>query len=1661
MFEMIKNQQSGLRRCLSAFLAFVLLFTSFAPVGAVTAFTHGGGIDELLNEESVEETTEVNYGYEVDGLELMVDLVPLAATNGGGLNHLYGTGLGAPTLVRDSASALGANVASNLTEVQAIAGNQTDVRLVAYVGEAFAGGSTGTAVFLELSNDQAVGVWTRNHANNNVDRLAVGMASRTNFTNNIDNNRGASIGEGVGGIFWSTSSSTAANIDTFAGFTRTAVNTTPLRYTIDVNISPDGSGRVAVGFGAATPRYATLPAGTFPAGTHVTGFHVIQNQPITISAWGIYEIPSLDGDMGGTEPGDNGNGDEPVEPETAPKIAPEVRAGIGASGTVTLSWGAVSGATEYVINGGGLVDYVTTELSRTVTGLTDDIPYTFTIFARNTYGDGPVGTITATPVDMPLTATGGAWLESAYAYWTGVPGASYNIYVRENDGAWSWVNNPAQPVVGQSTWTNDHSPLARVVNPITNQWRVDVPGLRAGVAHEIRIVEDGSGREVVLTGLTPEAFDRQGFAFDPTSPWGTTTGAHNADGTLRNDAIVIYVTAENVNNFTTPWGTTGIGGAAGLFHENNARNRTGANAGRMIDAVPVAIRFIGTVPTPATVRTGNMIRVGRSANFTFEGVGHDARLLRWGLNINSSNVIIRNLTFEGYPDDAINLEGWGGTTGQWPTIGNGLLAPESGTGNRVSTNIWITQNTFIDNNSGDGAIDASNHSSYFTMSWNRVYDGGRLTNLGSTQNNIRFRASVHNNFVSNNESRVPRVRWGQVHFYNNVIDGANIYAIGAGHHASVIAEGNYFVRANRPMIISNQGASLDGGSNTLTGDYPGYLITTLTGPTIHAGNPRGTNAIFNLAASLMPNEFANITTFNPTLDQGLPAPTNPRNAQPFQYFNPSAMTMPVNVTTARVALDTVPINAGAMPIVERPASIIPNVPITAPTPTLPIARLDNGVIRIEWMPVVGVERFYIRHNGVVVGNVSGTQNYFEFSLPSAAGGLTRITSFVNEYHLFQIQSRNENGLSAWSAEITIEGFDFPVVDIENDLGTTVPEQGGPTNGGGLNHLYGTGLGAPVLNRTAGLSQGANIAANLTEVQAITGEQTDIRLVAYVGGQGFTTANVGSIFLQLSNGQAIGVIHRNHAENDLDRLSVGLAPRGHFTQNVNDARLEEIGTGNGGIFSSRHDTLPTATGNAAQIDAFGGFGRTGFNTTAIRYTIDVNIASDGGGRITVGFGAAEPRYVEIPAGTFPAGTRITGFHAHQNTPMKITAWGIYEIANLDGDVASQTDTFVVPYIIAAESISGDTPINGYWTNGFFTAVGTDNNGRWRAGQGGGVFETGQNGAGHVEFTTTGVSTVTFYASSTGGGNWSALTLWNGASEAQVEVTGRHTVVDGGNTGTNFTFENLPAGTWRVVSNGAQYIALDTNSPAVTAPANVNRGARIHRITVTQTFGELPTMNQAEYPTSLVATSNLDGRVPLTWSHVVNATRHEFRYRPVGGVWSNWATTSARDSHTVTGLTNGTTFEFQVRGHDGTNASELSAIITATPVSLPLLQITGISAGATHSFGEVAHDFTVSDFTPLSITITNNGTAPALNTVVTLGGTSFVLTGDTEQSSLASGASMVFEVAPRLLLVAGLHTDVVTISANGLANTTFNVNFNVTPQAINAEWEIGRASCRERV
>ncbi|MDA2811032.1 hypothetical protein O4J56_10325 [Nocardiopsis sp. RSe5-2] len=194
------------------------------------------------------------------------------------------------------------------------------------------------------------------------------------------------------------------------------------------------------------------------------------------------------------------------------------------------------------------------------------------------------------------------------------------------------------------------------------------------------------------------------------------------------------------------------------------------------------------------------------SNTTIVGVG-DASLTGGGILLESvENVIVRNLAvhdaYDCFPE-------WRGE--DWDAEYDNIEVSRS-------RHVWLDHLTLTDGETRDhelervygaqvdrhdGMIDVIRGSDLVTVSWN-VLDGHDKTMLiGNTDSNShgdrgRLRVTVHHNHFTGLTQRVPRVRYGQVHVYNNHYthgsgsDYAYQYSWGAGVESGIYAQNNSF-----------------------------------------------------------------------------------------------------------------------------------------------------------------------------------------------------------------------------------------------------------------------------------------------------------------------------------------------------------------------------------------------------------------------------------------------------------------------------------------------------------------------------------------------------------------------------------------------------------------------------------------------------------------------------------------------------------------------------------------------------------------------------------------------------------------------------------------------------------------------------------------------------
>lgn len=499
------------------------------------------------------------------------------------------------------------------------------------------------------------------------------------------------------------------------------------------------------------------------------------------------------------------------EENTVPS-APAISARAG-DGKAIIAWNEVPNATNYIlyVNGDTNGINVGNATSYTLTGLTNGVEYSFTVKAQNEVGlsavSNEVKAIPSKTTNDDFSITGGIWFESLFVNWNDYPSASsYNVYYKKASAS-------------DSSYVKVDSELVRKDNVIGG-YRADILGLLGDTTYTVKVVPVVNNNEVSASqtiDLTTKPYDRDGFAFDPNSPYGQTTGGYEQDGTVAKTTPIIYVTNENVN--TGPFvidGTT-YNSLGEIFPAGRKSPVTGKLVIRFIGQIGDVEDGVTTTDCGVDGLTSEVsLDVKETTDKTFEGVGNDASFKGFGITSNkSSNIVIRNLSFNWFYEDAVSLKG-------------------------PSTNNWVTNNTFNigqdrggDKSKGDGSTDTKDATTYFTISYNHYIKSAKCSLAGATTSEGFHVGTYHHNWYDHSSSRHPRVRAGSIHVYNNFFDNNSTYGSAAGHKSSLLIQNNYYENVKRPMIISQQGHALSSftgtgnlggsGSNTLSSDGGGAI----------------------------------------------------------------------------------------------------------------------------------------------------------------------------------------------------------------------------------------------------------------------------------------------------------------------------------------------------------------------------------------------------------------------------------------------------------------------------------------------------------------------------------------------------------------------------------------------------------------------------------------------------------------------------------------------------------------------------------------------------------------------------------------------------------------------------------------------------------------------
>jgi len=247
--------------------------------------------------------------------------------------------------------------------------------------------------------------------------------------------------------------------------------------------------------------------------------------------------------------------------------------------------------------------------------------------------------------------------------------------------------------------------------------------------------------------------------------------------------------------------------------------------------------YLGS-PNPYVVTVSGLIQgadsVDVTSNKTLLGIGSEAHLQGIELSLSGSrNVIIRNMAVShviadgaGTANDAIVLTG--------------------------AMNVWIDHcELFSDMTHGkdyyDGLVEIKNGAAFVTVSNCNIHDHYKVSLISSGDEQVGdtvIRATYHHNYFHNVGSRLPSIRFGKAHVFNNyyasVPDGSGV---NSRMGAVVRVEGNFFQGVENPICFLDSAKTgyWDIGAGNMfascTGSQPTTSTGTLTPPYAYTLDP--------------------------------------------------------------------------------------------------------------------------------------------------------------------------------------------------------------------------------------------------------------------------------------------------------------------------------------------------------------------------------------------------------------------------------------------------------------------------------------------------------------------------------------------------------------------------------------------------------------------------------------------------------------------------------------------------------------------------------------------------------------------------------------------------------------------------------------------------------
>ncbi|WP_231506179.1 fibronectin type III domain-containing protein [Paenibacillus sp. UNC451MF] len=527
--------------------------------------------------------------------------------------------------------------------------------------------------------------------------------------------------------------------------------------------------------------------------------------------------------------------------------APAQPSGVTAApenGQVSLSWNAVTGAESYIVkygtvSGGPYTDIAgVTANAYTIKGLTNNKAYFFVVAAVNEVGQsGNSVEVTAVPVQSPP------------------PSAPAGLKATAGQGQvtlfWNAVNGAASYNVKRST---DGSSFTTIASGVTTNSYVNT-GLTNNTQYYYAVTAVNSNGESVPSAsvtATPvesppvEQYNLTGFS------------SGNTGGGSIPETDAKYIKVYNALDFAKAINRKNGYKVVEIMNDLNLGwNEIPAEAKTAAGSLFVA--NIAPKTHPVLLETGvSKIYIDTVNNMTIFSA-NGAKIKHAGFTVkHSSNLIFRNLEFD---------ELW-----EWDELSKGDYDKNDWDFMTVEddSKVWIDHCTF--NKSYDGGIDVKQGSSGVTISWSLFKGDDRSANSWVTQQinfleqnpssytmykflrdqglstddiiavsagqkkqhlvgatefdskNPNLQVTLHHNYYKDMQDRMPRLRGGNVHAYNIVMDSAGNWEakkrISDAQAAAISSKGYHFGITSNGAISTEGGAVLVENSHIIDVFYP-------------------------------------------------------------------------------------------------------------------------------------------------------------------------------------------------------------------------------------------------------------------------------------------------------------------------------------------------------------------------------------------------------------------------------------------------------------------------------------------------------------------------------------------------------------------------------------------------------------------------------------------------------------------------------------------------------------------------------------------------------------------------------------------------------------------------------------------------------------------------